>query len=81
MSPEIERKISNPKGRVAKLIERKATPADAVMELYLSAFARLPTAAEQQLALKYLQSAPQLRTGLEDLCWSLLNSREFMYNH
>ena len=81
MSPEIERKISNPKGRIAKLVERKATPTDAVTELYLAAFARMPTAAEQQFALKYLQAEPNLRRGLEDLCWALMNSREFMYNH
>jgi hypothetical protein len=81
MSPEIERKISNPKGRVAKLIERKATAAEAVTELYLAAFSRMPTTAEHQRALMYLQAAPQQRTGLEDLCWALMNTREFMYNH
>ena len=81
MSPEIERKISNPKGRVAKLIESKVSASDAVTELYLAAFARTPTAAEQQHALKYLQAEPNLRRGLEDLCWALMNSREFMYNH
>jgi hypothetical protein len=81
MSPEIERKISNPKGRIAKLVERKVSPADAVTELYLAAFARVPTAAEQQFALKYLQAEPNRQRGLEDLCWALLNSREFMYNH
>lgn len=81
MSPALEAKISNGKGRVAKLIERKATPTEAVTELYLAAFARVPTATEQQLSLKYLQGQPDLRRGLEDLCWALMNSREFMYNH
>ena len=81
MSPDIERKISSPKGRVAQLVERKLSSADAVTELYLAAFARTPTAAEQQFALKYLQAEPNLRRGLEDLCWALMNSREFMYNH
>ncbi len=81
MSPEIERKISNPKGRVGKLIDAKMPAADAVTELYLAAFARTPTTAERDLALKYLQADPNLRRGLEDLCWALMNSREFMYNH
>jgi hypothetical protein len=81
MSPDIERKISSPKGRVGKLIDSKATAADAVTDLYLAAFARTPTPAEQQRALKYLQADPNLRRGLEDLCWALMNSREFMYNH
>jgi hypothetical protein len=81
MSPDIERKISHPKGRVAKLVESKASASDAVTELYLAAFARTPTAAERGRALKYLQAEPNLRRGLEDLCWALINSREFMYNH
>ena len=81
MSPEIERKISNPKGRIGKLLDGKATPETAVTELYLAAFARTPTTAERDLALKYLQADPNTRRGLEDLCWALLNSREFMYNH
>ncbi len=81
MSPALEAKISNGKGRVAKLVERKATPADAVTELYLAAFSRTPTPAELQLSSKYLQAQPDLRRGLEDLCWALMNSREFMYNH
>jgi hypothetical protein len=81
MSPEIERKISNPKGRVAQLAARKLPAADAVTELYLAAFARMPTAAERERALQYVQAQPDLRRGLEDLCWALLNSREFMYNH
>lgn len=81
MSPEIERKISHGTGRVAKLLERKATPTDAVTELYLAAFSRLPTTSEREHALKYLRAEPNLRRGLEDLCWALMNSREFMYNH
>jgi hypothetical protein len=81
MSPDIERKIGHPKGRVGKLIDSKASAADAVTELYLAAFARTPTAAERDRALKYLQADANLRRGLEDLCWALMNSREFMYNH
>jgi hypothetical protein len=81
MSPDIERKISHPKGRVAKLVDSKATASDAVTEMYIAAFARTPTASERDLALKYLQAEPNLRRGREDLCWALMNSREFMYNH
>lgn len=81
MSPDIERKIGHSKGRVAKLIERKASASDAVTELYLAAFARTPTDAERQFALRYVQAAPDMRRGLEDLCWALINSKEFMYNH
>lgn len=81
MSPEIERKISHSKGRVAQLVERKVQTAEAVTELYLAAFARVPTTAERDRAVKYVQGQADARRGLEDLCWALMNSREFMYNH
>jgi hypothetical protein len=80
-SPELERKIADGKGRVARLIERKATPEAAVEELYLAAFARFPTEAERRQAADYVRRQPDARRGLEDLAWALLNSREFMFNH
>ena len=68
-------------GRVAKLIQQKTAPEQAIEELYLAAYSRLPTTAERQFALDYLQRQPDLRRGLEDLVWGIMNSREFMFNH
>jgi hypothetical protein len=79
--PDIERKLSAGGGRVAKLIERKATPEQAIEELYLAAFARTPTAAEREEVAGYLSRQTDYRKGLEDVAWALLNSREFMFNH
>ena len=62
-------------------MDRKAAPAEAVTELYLAAFSRTPTDAERDRAVKYVAAQPDVRRGLEDLCWALMNSREFMYNH
>jgi hypothetical protein len=80
-SPDLENKISRGDGRVAKLMEKKAAPEQAVEELYLAAFARVPTAAERQTALEYLQKQTDRRRGMEDLLWALLNTREFMFTH
>jgi hypothetical protein len=80
-SPEVEDKIANGNGRVAKLVQAKATPEQAVEELYLAALARYPTPEDKKKALEYLAKKQDLRRGLEDLTWALLNSREFMFNH
>jgi hypothetical protein len=80
-SEEIENKISAPTGRVARLIKEKATPEKAVTELYLAAYARRPTAAENRRTLAYLKKQDTLQQGLEDVVWALINSREFLFNH
>jgi hypothetical protein len=80
-SQDLENKIGRGDGRVAKLVEKKATNEQAVEELYLAAFARIPTAAERQTAIEYLQRQTDRRRGMEDLLWVLLNTREFMFNH
>lgn len=80
-SPEIEDKIAADSGRIARLVKEKKAPADAIEELYLAAFARLPSDREKQHALGHLRRAADLRRGLEDLAWALLNSREFLFNH
>jgi hypothetical protein len=80
-SPEINDKISAGTGRVAKLVQEKASPEKAVEEIYLAAFARLPTADEKEKALAYVQKDKDPRRGLEDLVWALINTREFIFNH
>jgi hypothetical protein len=81
ISPEVENKVSSGNGRVAKLIAAKTAPERAVEELYLAAFSRLPTTAERQRANEYLSRQTDLRRGLEDVLWVLVNSKEFMFNH
>jgi hypothetical protein len=80
-SPDLENKVGRGDGRVAKLIERKATPEQTVEELYLATLSRLPTTAERQTALDYLTKQTDRRRATEDLLWVLLNTREFMFNH
>ena len=39
------------------------------------------SASETQTALAHAQKHKELRRGLEDVLWSLLNTREFLFNH
>jgi hypothetical protein len=80
-SPEIEDKIANGQGRVANLIKEKLTAEKAIDELYLAAYARLPSRMEKAKTLAYVKKQGDLRRGLEDVVWALLNSREFLFNH
>ena len=42
---------------------------------------RLPTSDELTTATKYLDEQSDQRQAAEDLLWTLLNSREFVFNH
>jgi hypothetical protein len=60
---------------------RKTAPLR-IRELYLRALSRPPTDSEQSVALEYLmQRSDKLREAYEDLLWSVINSKEFLFNH
>ncbi len=61
--------------------DAKLTDQQRVEELFLRALARLPNDRELKAGLEYLQKSPTLRKGLEDVLWSLVNTREFQLNY
>jgi mono/diheme cytochrome c family protein len=70
-------------GNVVKnLLDQGKTPQDIVDSLYIRTLGRKPTPAERdQLAAAATEDPMKVREGLEDVFWSLLNSKEFMFNH
>ena len=52
-----------------------------VAELYYLAFSRPPSEQEISAALDYVGSASDRRQGWEDVCWAVLNSKEFLFQH
>ena len=64
-----------------RLLKLKDAPSVAE-ELYLTAFARRPTADEQKLVADFLARHEADRaTALPELAWALLSSAEFRFNH
>lgn len=81
-SDEIENKIADGNGRVAGLVKAKKTDLECIEDLYLAALGRLPRAAEISKTTNYLtQFNGDRQQALEDILWTLLNSKEFMFNH
>ena len=66
---------------VGKLTQRKLTDEQIVEDLYVRCLVRNPTAAEQAEVKKALADYKEKKKAFEDLFWSLLNSKEFMFNH
>lgn len=70
-------------GLIAKLMKDKQ-PGEVVDELYVRCLARKPTEAERAKLDEFLKEAKEPKDTaivLNDLFWSLLNSKEFMFNH
>ncbi|MCG8648363.1 MAG: DUF1553 domain-containing protein, partial [Pirellulales bacterium] len=90
---DIQAKLRTAGGRVDRYIKQSQQDQEKVNELYLAAFARLPSAQELEHALDYLADVPRgpdgkpingakaARENLQDLVWALINTKEFMFNH
>jgi hypothetical protein len=63
-----------------RLQEKKATPL-IIEELYVRCLSRKPTTKETESLLALVEKETDKKQALEDVFWSLLNSREFMFNH
>ena len=61
--------------------EQKMTPAQVITELYLRCFSRKPTEVELTKLVAIASEDETPHQALEDIFWSLLNSREFLFNH
>jgi hypothetical protein len=72
--------IADPGGRVARLILAGATDRAAVEELYLAALSRYPTPKEYDMALTFRRDDVSRAAWAQDLLWSLVNSKGFLYN-
>ena len=78
-SPETQNKIAN--GRIGQLIKDKKSDEEVARELFLWAFSRMPKSDELESVLGYVRSAMDRKSALEDVLWSLLSSKEFLFNH
>jgi hypothetical protein len=66
---------------VGRLLQEGRTPQQIVEELYIRCLTRRPTEKETNELNAILAQIQDKRVALEDVFWSLLNSREFVFNH
>ena len=52
-----------------------------IQQLYMSAFSREPSKQELAELVLHVQSAVDDRSGMEDVFWAVLNSKEFLFQH
>jgi hypothetical protein len=79
-SESVQNKIESG-GVVRRLLKQGKKPEMVIEELYLRCFGRKPDAEESEALAKYFQNNPKPERALNDVFWSLLNSKEFVFNH
>ena len=69
-------------GAVVKRLLDAKTPNDKVVEqLYLLSLSRLPTAAEKDRILRFVEKQTDRHAAFASVLWILINSSEFVFNH
>lgn len=80
-SDEIENKLADDKGRVAESAKSDRPIPEQIAELYVTAYSRQPSESQLSKAVDFVETQEDKRKALEDVLWTILNSKEFMFNH
>jgi hypothetical protein len=76
---EIHTRIANPRGRLARLLKEISDDRELIEELYLTCLTRVPSASEVEKVMAYLEQSASREEAMQDVMWSLLNVREFVF--
>jgi len=79
--PLIYEKLRNENNRFRKLLKANKPDQEIIQELYMSAVCRQPTPAELEASLKHIAAKGDKVVAFEDICWAILNTNEFLFQH
>jgi hypothetical protein len=80
-SPEIMTKVRHREGSARRLADSEKPPGEVVDDLYLGTLSRFPTEKERAAMLDaFSDQSEGRRAAVEDVLWTLLNSKQFLYN-
>ncbi len=79
--PLIHERLRDPNNRFRKALAAGATQEAVLDELYLAALCRLPNETERNAAIAHLKRREDIAAGFEDVCWAIINTDEFLFQH
>ncbi len=77
----IHEKLHAQNNRFRKSLAEGKSTQEIVKELYLAALCRHPSEIEVKAALDHCSKAADPASGIEDICWALFNTDEFLFQH
>ncbi|MBC7851903.1 MAG: DUF1549 domain-containing protein [Pirellulaceae bacterium] len=79
--PLIYNKLRDQNNRFRKLLAANKPDNEIITDLYLAAVCRKPTEKELQASLSHIAAKGDKIIALEDICWAILNTNEFLFQH
>lgn len=76
--PDTTLMLSARDNRLGRLLAQGKSTGDIITELYWAALTRAPSDAELKALTRHVWESTTRRSGLEDVAWALLNSKEFV---
>ncbi len=79
--PVIHEKLRDANNRFRKGLAAGKSVDEVIRDLYLAAVCRPPSEIEWKAAVQHCGNNPDPVAGLEDVCWALFNTDEFLFQH
>lgn len=80
--PLVHAKLRDAANRFRRLVSENKPDDEIIRTLYLAALCRPPSDGELQASLAHIAAKPEQRVeALEDVCWAILNTNEFLFQH
>jgi hypothetical protein len=79
--PLVHGKLRDANNRFRKLVAASKSNEEVIDELYLASLCRKPSDSERAAALAHIAAQKDRLEALEDVCWALLNAKEFLFQH
>jgi len=77
----VQEKLRAVDNRFHRMLREGRSTDEAVQSLYLAALSRCATEEELAIARAHLAAAGDPARGIEDICWVLLNTKEFLFRY
>lgn len=74
-------RLDSKTNRISLLLKAKKSNSEIITELYLLALSRRPSLNEMKLAKTHIANSENRQKALSDICWSVLNLNEFLFQH
>lgn len=74
-------RLRDPANRIGRLLSAKTPEPEMLTTLFLVTLTRPPTDVESRVLLGHVAAASDKRNAWEDVHWSLINSKEFLFRH